>query len=410
MQEGAFARNAGACRWLWNYLLSLQQKQHAEDGTFIFFHDMSKMLPSIKAEHEWLKEAPSNSLVRVCRNLDLALKKCFKEGTGFPRFKARGKSRSSFYVANHVFSLNVDRRKVVLPKIGAVSFRTGKLPEGRSVGANVAWTGRSWELTIQCEMNHDLPVVLPELETVIGVDLGLKELLVRSDGVRTKPPKSLRKALKRLRRAQRCLARRKKGSANRARQARQVGRIHAQVRDARRDAQHKATSSIVKAATAVATETLNVKGMIRNRRLSLTIADAGWGEVVRQIDYKCLWAGKQHIKAERFDPSTQTCSACRLVKTGDDKLRLHQRIFRCDCGLVMDRDDNSALNLRRTGLEAFGLISDEVGQAMPELSSRRNRRKTNACGETSGGRAASATLSHVAAKQEPARSSTELSG
>lgn len=325
------------------------------------------MLLGLKKEHPWLADARSNSLVRVCRNLDLALKKCFREKAGFPRFKAKGNSRESFYVINQALRIDADGRKASLPKTGAVGFRTGRLPEGRIAGANIAWNGKAWTLTVQCEIGENVPAVSATPDTVIGVDLGLTELMVRSDGVRVKPPKSLRKALKRLRRAQRVLARRTKGGSNRRRQVRLVGRIHAKVRDTRRDVQHKATSALVRAASVVVTEDLNVRGMVRNARLALSISDAGWGEIVRQIGYKCDWAGKAHINASRFEPSTQKCSSCGTVRTGDAKLRLRHRTYRCGCGAVMDRDDNSATNLRRIGLDALGLTDMiDVGQAMPE--------------------------------------------
>jgi putative transposase len=409
MQSSALARHAGACRWLWNHLLAMQKQRHAVDGRFVFFHDMSKLLPGLKEEFPWLAEAPSNSLVRVCRNLDSALKKCFREGAGFPRFKARGKSRESFYVINQALRVDADARRAFLPKLGPVRFRTGRLPEGRVVGANVAWNGRAWELTVQCEVDKAVPHVAPVADTVIGVDLGLKDLIVRSDGVTVKPSKSLRKALKRLRRAQRTLARRRKGSSNRTKQARLVGRIHARVRDTRRDAQHQATSALVASASAVVTEALNVKGMLRNRHLALSISDAGWGEIVRQIGYKCQWAGKPHIKAGRFEPSTQTCSACGIRLIRENKLRLHQRTFRCECGAVIDRDRNAATNLRCIGLKTLELQDTKcVGQAMPE----RNGEVLflfDACRETSGGRAAQATLSHASRKQEARSSSAELS-
>jgi putative transposase len=387
----------------------MQKERHTAEGKFVFFHDMSKMLPGLKIEFPWLAEAPSNSLMRVCRNLDSALKKCFREGAGFPRFKARGRSGESFYVANHVMRIDGNASKAILPKLGSVRFRVGRIPEGRIVGANVTWNGRAWELTVQCEVEETSPKVATDASTVIGVDLGLKELMVRSDGVSVKPPKSLRKALKRLRRAQRMLARRKKGSANRKRQARLVGRIHASVRDTRRDVQHKATTALVAAASAVVTEDLNVSGMVRNRHLALSISDAGWGEIVRQIGYKCLWAGKAHIKAGSFEPSTQTCSACGSRLTGERKLRLHQRTYRCACGAVHDRDRNAATNLRRYGLEALGLQDTNfVGQAMPERAGM-IRPPSDVCGETSGGRGSSAPLSHVSRKQEAMVSSTELS-
>lgn len=400
MQASILSQHAGTCRWLWNHLLAMQKEKYAADGTFIFFYEMSKMLPNLKKEFHWLAHAPSNSLGRVCRNLDSALKKCFHKGAGFPRFKTKGKSRDSFYVANHVMRIDGVIQKALLPKLGQVRFRSGRHLEGRIVGGNVAWNGRAWELTVQCEVDEEVPGVLPSAETVIGVDLGLKELMARSDGATVKPPKSLRKAMKRLRRAQRTLARRKKSSANRNRQARIVGRIHAKVRDTRRDAQHQATSSLVNAASAVVTESLNIKGMVRNRHLALSISDAGWGEILRQITYKCLWSGKPHIKADRFEPSTQRCSACGTVLTGEHKLRLHHRTFRCACGAVHDRDRNAATNLRRIGLDALGLkYPSSVGQAMPERAAE-IRLAADACGEASGGRGAPATLSHASRKQE----------
>ena len=406
-QAAALARHAGSCRWLWNHLLAKQKARYEADGTFAFFHDMSKMLPGLKKEFPWLSEAPSNSLVRVCRNLDLALRKCFREGAGFPRFKARGRCRESFYVINQALRIEPDARRAFLPKLGPVRFRTGRLPEGRIVGANVAWNGRAWELTAQCDTEEQVVAAPVVPDTTIGVDLGLSDLMVRSDGVKVKAPKRLRKALKRLERAQRVLARRRKGSRNRARQARLVGRIHAQVRDQRRDVQHKATSALVKAASAVVTEDLNVKGMVRNRRLALSISDAGWGEMLRQVAYKCQWAGKAHIKAGRFEPSTQRCSSCGTVRSGDDRLRLHHRTHRCDgCGHEMDRDLNAALNLRRIGLETLGL--EDVGRVTPERAVE-IRLPADACGEASGGRAASATLSRASMKQEAEPGSTELS-
>lgn len=164
----------------------MQKAKYAADGKFIFFYEMAKMLPTLKREHVWLSEAPSNSLVRICKNLDSALRKCFREGAGFPRFKARGKSKQSFYVANHVMRIEGNGR-ALLPKMGQVRFRASRIPEGRVLGANVAWNGRAWELTVQCETDGAVPDIAPQSVTLIGVDLGLKDLMVRSDGVSVKP-------------------------------------------------------------------------------------------------------------------------------------------------------------------------------------------------------------------------------
>ena len=134
---------------------------------------MSKMLPGLKLEHPWLAEAPSNSLVQVCRNLDRALNDSFRRGKGFPRFKARGKCRESFYVYNQAVCVDTETCRVWLPKTGLVRFRAGRLPEGRILAGNVAWNGKAWELTLQCEVGRDPPIVTRDADTVVGVDLGV---------------------------------------------------------------------------------------------------------------------------------------------------------------------------------------------------------------------------------------------
>lgn len=390
-QADALARFAGSCRWLWNYLLDLQQKKYEAEKKFIFRFEMQGLLPGLKREFSWLADAPSNSLQRVCRNLDQALKKCFKEGAGFPRFKKRGVSREAFYVVNQ--GLRVENNRVVLPKLKqGVKFRAGRLPEGRILSATVSQRAGVWWCVVQCEVEQVIEASEVSADTVVGVDVGLKALMVCSDGLVVANPRKLSKAQKRLRRAQRILARRKKGSANRRRQAVRVAAIHAKVADYRADALHQATTALVRRASVVVTEDLNIKGMVRNKRLARSISDAGWGEAIRQISYKTNWAGKHHIKVGRFDPSSQKCSSCGNIRSGEDRLRLHERTYRCgSCGNVADRDFNAALNLRNYGL-------NYVGQAMPE---RTGLIPVNACGASSAGPRAIALGRYGARNQEP---------
>jgi len=397
-QADALARFAGSCRWLWNYLLDLQEKKYEAEKKFIFSFVMQQRLPKLKRENPWLADAPSNSLQRVCRNLDQALKKCFKEGAGFPRFKKRGVSREAFYVANQ--GMRIEDNRVVLPKMKqGVKFRAGRLPEGRILSATVSQRAGTWWCVVQCEVEQTIDVIDASVETVIGVDVGLKSLMVCSDGVVVANPRRLSKAQKRLRRAQRILARRKKGGANRRRQAARVAVIHAKVANYRADALHQATTALVRRASVVVTENLNIKGMVRNKRLARSISDAGWGEAIRQISYKAEWAGKTHLRVGRFEPSTQKCSACGNLRSGEDRLRLHERTYRCgSCGNVADRDVNAAHNLRNFGLYKLGFNSIYVGQAMPE---RTGVIPVNACGASSAGPDAIASGRYGALKQEP---------
>ena len=361
---------AGTCRWLWNRLVALQQETYERERKFIFKADMSKLLPGLKKEFPWLGETSAQTLQRVCRNVDLALRKSFKEGAGFPRFKAKGLSKDAFYVTNQ--ELRIEGGKALIPKIGPVKFRCGRLPEGKVMSGTVSFDGDAWWLSVQSIQETEIRTVPVAPETAIGVDLGLKELAVVSDGRRFATPKHLRHSLRRLRRAQRRLARRKKGSANRLKAKAEVRRIHRQVANRRADHLHKLTREIVDSASLVVLETLNVKGMARNRHLALSIGDAGWGELARQVAYKADWAGVTVLRAGRFEASTQTCACCGERKIGDERLSLSQRTFRCDrCGHEADRDLNAAQVLRRIGLAMIGdaiepIEIPDVGQALPE--------------------------------------------
>lgn len=237
-QRQAMARHAGACLWLWNYMLALQKETYERDGKFVFSREMSKMLPNLKKQNPWLADAPSNSLVQVCIFLDRALKDSFRNGKGFPKFKARGKSKDSFYIINQALRIEASRTR--LPKLGPVRFRNGRLPEGRIVSGN-GRTADHWWLTVQCEVD------IASHSRVETLDRRRRRSRSKgSDGPfrcrgreGAQEPEQGHEATP-SRAAHPC--RRQKGSGNRARQARRVARIHARIADQRRNAQHQATS------------------------------------------------------------------------------------------------------------------------------------------------------------------------
>ena len=402
---------AGSCRWLWNRLVALQQETYKKDKAFVFRFDMQKLLPGLKKEFPWLAETSAQTLQRVCRNVDLALRKSFKEGAGFPRFKVRGLTKEAFYVTNQELVLEGNYAR--LPKIGQVKFRGGRLPEGKLMSGTVSFDGDAWWLSVQCEVQIQTETIPVEPDTAIGVDLGLKELAVVSDGRRFATPKHLRHALRRLRRAQRRLSRRKKGSSNRLKAKAEVRRIHRQVANRRADFVHKTTRELVDGASLVVLETLNVKGMVRNKHLALSIGDAAWGELARQVAYKADWAGVAIVRAGRFEASTQTCFCCGERKIGAAKLTLSQRIFRCEsCGHEADRDLNAAQVLRRIGLARIGdaiepIEIPNVGQALPE---RGGRRPPDARGDPSAGPEPHRSGRRGSTKREPGVGSISNAG
>lgn len=236
--------------------------------------------------------------------------------------------------------------------------------------ATIAFDGRAWWCIVQTQVEVGIAAVAPAEQTVIGVDLGLADLLVASDHVRVAALRPLRKAQRRLARAQRVLSRRKKGSKRRKRQAALVRRLHVRVADCRRDAQHKATAGVLDRCSALVIEDLDVAAMARKKHLATGVADAGLGEIRRQLTYKATWRGKALIVADRYFRSTQTCANCGTVKLGRDRLGLAQHTFCCsNCGIALNRDFNAALNLRRYGLHRLSLSRPDptqVGQAVPE--------------------------------------------
>ena len=363
-QRQDFLRFSGSCRWLWNHLLEMNVKQYEADKTFLFRFDMQKLLPGLKKQHPWLALTPADSLQRVCRYMDGALKRSFTldasgNKAGFPKFKKYGSVRS-FYVANN--KMRFEGMTIVLPKVGAVKFRSGRrIPFGAKIlGATVRQDGNDWYCVVQCQLDIPDVHVEPTAEDLLGGDAGVKTMMTTSDGNAFHVPKKTKRRTKAVRRLNKKLARQKNGSKNREKTRRRLAHAHAKQRRLAQDARHKASRQIVDHASFIVLETLLISAMSQALHLGKAIGETGIAELVRQILYKADWDGVGVHRVDRFFPSTQTCSCCGNVKQGKDKLRLQDRTYRCDeCGNVMDRDLNAAMNLRREGLHVLGLIHED---------------------------------------------------
>ncbi|MEV6333300.1 RNA-guided endonuclease TnpB family protein [Nocardia vinacea] len=275
---------------------------------------------------------------------------------GFPSWRKRKHGGRFRYDADRAHPLN--RRTVRLPGIGTVATRedmswlTGRLADGsaRILGATIREHANRWWVSFQLEVDRadintrrQVPADAPQC----GIDLGLTTFAVitNSDGTTEEitAPRPLRAAQRALRRANRKLARCQRESKNREKARTGVARLHLRVADRRRDFLHKTTTRLARTKSAIAVETLNVKGMTANRRLSRAVADAGFGEFARLLEYKAAWYGSRVWKADRWFPSSKTCGACRRIHRG---LVLGDRTWECPgCGVVHDRDHNAARNL-----------------------------------------------------------------
>ena len=262
-----------------------------------------------------------------------------KSKSSFPRFKKKGK-HNSYQADNGRGTISVDGAHVTLPKVGRLRMREELRFDGEIVGCVVSEkAGRCY-----ASFTVDAKCAAPTKREgrSIGVDVGLKTLAQCSDGVNYSNPAPLKRLLARLRRHQRALARRKKGSNRRLAMKKRIARLHKRIADVRSDAHHKATTAIAKRGAAIGCETLNVKGMMRNRRLSRALADAGLAEFIRQLEYKCELYGASFEKKDRWFPSSKLCHQCGWKNDG---LTLAMREWTCRCGAVLDRDLNASINL-----------------------------------------------------------------
>lgn len=363
-QEILFWKSAGTARWAYNYFLSENQRSYEQTGKGISEIELRRQINNVlkKTTHSWLSEVSSNVMKQAVKDADVALKRFFKQLSGYPKFKSRHRSKPSFYV--NYESLKRIGNGFQGEKLGIVK-TASPLPKikGRYSNPRISYDGKYWCLSVGYEVK---PEKFELTDVSIGIDLGVKELVIISTGKvygninKTRRVKQLKK---RLRREQRKASRRleenivKRDSLQRPiwkrllsecrnieRQNEKIRLIHKRLTDIRNNYLHQVTSEIVKTKPSrIVMENLNVRGMMKNRHLSRAIAEQKFYEFVRQIKYKCERYGIQFVQVGRFYASSKTCSQCGHIKAD---LRLSDRIYKCaECGLVIDRDLNAAINL-----------------------------------------------------------------
>jgi putative transposase len=334
-QKEFLGKACGVARYTWNWALAECEKTYSETGKSANISDLKKRWNQVKPA--WVYESPKDANQQPFAFLKKCYAGFFKKTNKRPRFKKKGKSKDSFYVSNDKFS--VSDRHVKLPLIGKLRLKELPRFSGKILSATVSRRADRWFISISYEL-PDIKPVAPN--RVVGVDLGIKDLAVTSDGMRFANPKHLKKAKKRLRLAQRKVSRRVKGSKNRRKAITKLSRIHYKVGNQRKDTLHKITTIIAKSAKVVVIEDLNVSGMVKNHNLAAAISDCGFFEFRRQLDYKA----KRVIVADRFFPSSKLCHCCGYK---NKQLKLSDRFWSCECGVTHDRDLNAALNLKSLG-------------------------------------------------------------
>lgn len=356
-------KSVGASRYVYNWGLGESQRAYEATGKRPKLNELKTRLVTMKKnECPWLYEVSAHIGQSALKDLHLAFERFFKSLNGegpkacFPKFKRKGERDSA-----RLYEVELLERQIRLPMVGAVRLKETRASrgfEGRILSATIRRRADRWFVSVCVEREREImpPRPVREPSDVVGVDLGLKAAAVIHDGSQTRvvlPHRALRKNLKKLRRLDRQLARKQKGSRNREKARLRRARLHYKVSCVRQNHLHHLSSSLAKTKSVIVLEDLHVRGMVRNRHLALSIQDAGLGELRRQLAYKSTWYGSQLVMADRFYPSSKTCSGCGLI---NKTLRLGERVFDCvDCGASLDRDENAAINLRRIGFRALDL-------------------------------------------------------
>jgi len=354
-QRKMFLKHIGACRFVYN--LSLEQKikvYETEKKTLTRF-DLDSTLPQLKSENEWLKEVNSQSLQQANKHLDSAFKKFFREKKGFPKFKSRKNPVQSFRIPQN-YKVDFDDNRVKLPKIGWVTTKLSREFEGilKTATVSITATGKFF-ISILVEDGRETPEKESfGYDSTMGLDVGIKDYVTMSDGTKIDNPKFLKNSIQRLKVLQMRMSKTKKGSNNRDKARQKVALQHEKITNQRKDFLQKLTTKLVRENQAIAIETLNVAGMMKNHCLAQAIGDVSWSEFFRQLEYKCEWYGKTLLRIGRFEPSSKICNVCGSINRD---LKLSDREWTCvGCGTLHDRDVNASINIKKFALQDQNLI------------------------------------------------------
>ena len=347
-QQRILARTFGCARFVYNWALRLRTDAYYQQQKRISYAETSSLLTNLKQqpEYAWLNEVSSVPPQQALRHLDRAFRNFFEGRAEYPTFKSKHSAQSAEYTTSAFkwdgHHLTLAKMDAPLDLVWSRPLPTGCKPTTVTITKDTA--GRYFVSILLEEDIKPLPITTKQ----VGVDLGLKSMVILSTGEQVGNPKYFAKDEKKLAKAQRQLAKKNKGSKNRAKARLKVARIHAKVAARRRDYQHKLSTRLIRENQVICIESLSVKNMIKNHSLAKAISDVGWSELVRQLEYKANWYGRTLVKIDKFYPSSKRCHACGHVL---DSLSLDERFWLCpQCKIFHDRDINAAKNVLTAGL------------------------------------------------------------
>ncbi len=385
LQKAFLEKEFCACRFVWNYILGVKSEAYQNAGVKLNYYDTSKGLTEIKKMPElaWLKESSSKSMQQTLRQLDAAYSSFFKKQADFPRFKSK-RDKQSFTIPQR---FNYNGNILQIPKLKTKI----KINQHREFGEDArilfitiskSKTGKYFA-SFQVEENEVKHNQIPDKS--IGIDLGLKDLMVFSDGNRVANPKIAKKFHKKLEHQHRQLDKKIKGSKNREKARHKLAKTYEKITNKKQDFAHKLTNRITAENQTIILEDLAVNNMVKNHCLARSIQDVSWGEIARQLEYKSKWRGKTLIKVNRFFPSSKTCGNCGFIH---QDLTLADRQWKCvKCETTHDRDLNAANNILKQGLNILAEQSAKQNSGSGIESESKQKRKVLPKGKKPLGRA-----------------------
>jgi putative transposase len=386
-QITACHKHAGAARWAYNWGLARKQEEYCRTGASPSAIDLHRELNALKQSAvPWMYEVSKCAPQEALRNLDTAFAHFFRRAklqqqgkvcgkVGYPQRKSRKRGLGSFRLTGSIF---VFPDAIQVPRLGLLRLKERSyLPTSAKIlSATVSEQAGHWYVSLLVEQEYAAPI---NTGPVVGVDLGIKRLATLSDGTEEPNPRHLKQRLRKIKRCQRAVSRKQRGSRNRWKAACKLAMLHRKVANQRANTLHRFTSRLAKTKAVVVIEDLNVSGMLKNHHLAQAIGDVGFGEFRRRLTNKATWYGCQALVASRWEPSSKACSSCGWR---DERLTLADRTFRCQaCGLNLDRDLNAAKNLAK------------LAGSSPD--------RQNACGEESAGQSLATLVKLSPLKQEP---------